>query len=74
METCYKVFRRDIIQSINLKSNRFGIEPEITAKVATPRLLAADGRYQVSSCCSRNSRDSDYLVVAPLGFVLATWV
>jgi glycosyltransferase involved in cell wall biosynthesis len=34
METCYKVFRREVIQSINLKSNRFGIEPEITAKVA----------------------------------------
>ncbi len=34
METCYKVFRREIIQSIRLQSNRFGIEPEITAKVA----------------------------------------
>jgi len=34
METCYKVFRRDVIQSIKLKSNRFGIEPEITAKLA----------------------------------------
>jgi len=34
METCYKVFRREVIQSINLRSDRFGIEPEITAKVA----------------------------------------
>jgi len=34
METCYKVFRREVIQSIRLESNRFGIEPEITAKVA----------------------------------------
>jgi glycosyltransferase involved in cell wall biosynthesis len=34
METCYKVFRREVIQSINLRSNRFGIEPEITAKIA----------------------------------------
>ena len=34
METCYKVFRREVIQSIPLNSNRFGIEPEITAKVA----------------------------------------
>jgi glycosyltransferase involved in cell wall biosynthesis len=34
METCYKVFRREVIQSIKLQSNRFGIEPEITAKVA----------------------------------------
>jgi glycosyltransferase involved in cell wall biosynthesis len=34
METCYKVFRREVIQSIRLNSNRFGFEPEITAKVA----------------------------------------
>ena len=34
METCYKVFRREVIQSIPLNSNRFGFEPEITAKVA----------------------------------------
>ena len=34
METCYKVFRREVIQSIRLKSDRFGIEPEITAKLA----------------------------------------
>jgi len=34
METCYKLFRTDIIQNINLKENRFGFEPEITAKVS----------------------------------------
>ncbi len=34
METCYKVFRREVIQSNPLRSDRFGIEPEITAKVA----------------------------------------
>jgi glycosyltransferase involved in cell wall biosynthesis len=34
METCYKVFRREVLQGIQLKSNRFGFEPEITAKVA----------------------------------------
>jgi glycosyltransferase involved in cell wall biosynthesis len=34
METCYKVFRREIIQSITIEENRFGFEPEITAKVA----------------------------------------
>jgi glycosyltransferase involved in cell wall biosynthesis len=34
METCYKVFRREVIQSIKLNSNRFGFEPEVTAKVA----------------------------------------
>ena len=34
METCYKVFRREVLQGIQIKSNRFGFEPEITAKVA----------------------------------------
>jgi glycosyltransferase involved in cell wall biosynthesis len=34
METCYKLFRRDIIQSLSLKERRFGFEPEVTAKVA----------------------------------------
>ena len=34
METCYKVFRREVIQSIPIEENRFGFEPEITAKVA----------------------------------------
>ena len=37
METCYKVFRREIIQSIAIEENRFGFEPEITAKVARLR-------------------------------------
>ena len=34
METCYKVFRRDLIQSIPLEEDRFGFEPEITVKLA----------------------------------------
>jgi glycosyltransferase involved in cell wall biosynthesis len=34
METCYKMFRRDIIQNLKLEENRFGFEPEVTAKVA----------------------------------------
>lgn len=34
METCYKVFRREIIQSILIEENRFGFEPEITAKIS----------------------------------------
>ncbi len=37
METCYKVFRRDIIQSLPLKQDRFGFEPEVTAKIARRR-------------------------------------
>ena len=38
METCYKVFKSQILRDINLKSNRFGFEPEFTAKVAKKRL------------------------------------
>ena len=34
METCYKVFRREVLQNIKLEENRFGFEPEITAKIA----------------------------------------
>src|SRR6266700_8154458 len=38
METCYKVFRRDVIQSIPLQEDRFGFEPEITVKIAKRKL------------------------------------
>jgi hypothetical protein len=34
METCYKVFKREVIQGIEIEENRFGFEPEITAKVS----------------------------------------
>ena len=34
METCYKLFRRETIQSLNLQEKRFGFEPEITARIA----------------------------------------
>jgi hypothetical protein len=34
METCYKVFRRDVLKQITIEENRFGFEPEITAKVS----------------------------------------
>jgi glycosyltransferase involved in cell wall biosynthesis len=44
METCYKVFRRDILRQIVIEENRFGFEPEITAKVARMKLVL----YEVS--------------------------
>lgn len=44
METCYKVFRREILQRIRVEENRFGFEPEITAKVAALRCRV----YEVS--------------------------
>lgn len=50
METCYKVFKREVIQSIEIEENRFGFEPEIVAKLADRRLriyemgISYDGR------------------------------
>jgi IS4 transposase len=51
MEVCYKAFRRELIQSLDLKEKRFGFEPEVTAKVARfPKLriyevgVSYDGR------------------------------
>jgi hypothetical protein len=38
METGFKVFRRDVIQSIKLEQNRFGFEPEVTVKIARMKL------------------------------------
>jgi glycosyltransferase involved in cell wall biosynthesis len=50
METCYKVFRRELIQSIPIEENRFGFEPEITVKVARRNLRI----YEVGiSYCGR---------------------
>ena len=38
METCYKIFRREVIQGIQIEENRFGFEPEVVAKIAAQRL------------------------------------
>lgn len=47
METCYKVFRADILKQVKLESKRFGFEPEVTAKVARlkPRFYEVGVRY-----------------------------
>ena len=39
--TCYKAFRREVIQQIRIEENRFGFEPEITAKVAEGKVGSA---------------------------------
>jgi glycosyltransferase involved in cell wall biosynthesis len=50
METCYKVFRREVIQSIRIEEDRFGFEPEITVKIARRHLRV----YEVGiSYCGR---------------------
>lgn len=46
METCYKIFKAEIIKNINLESNRFGFEPEVTAKIA--RLKIRVREYPIS--------------------------
>ena len=53
METCYKVFRRDVIQSVEIEQDRFGFEPEITAK------LSRRGYRIVERPISYNSRSYD---------------
>ena len=48
METCYKAFRREVLQSLPLRQDRFGFEPEVTAKIARRRFKVAEVpiRYQ----------------------------
>jgi len=53
METCYKMFRREVIQGIVVEENRFGFEPEITAKVARGRWRV----YEVGISYSGRSYD-----------------
>lgn len=48
METCYKMFKREIIQSIEIEENRFGFEPEIVAKLADRRLRIYETGIQYS--------------------------
>ena len=45
METCYKAFRREVLESFTLEEDRFGIEPEITAKVRGRSLAGLRGRH-----------------------------
>ena len=52
METCYKIFRREILQSIPIEEDRFGFEPEITVKIAKRRLRV----YKVGISGSRELR------------------
>ena len=56
METCYKAFRREVIQRIRIRENRFGFEPEITAKVAKAgvRIYERDGVRAFVCICKYN--------------------
>ena len=48
METCYKAFKTEIIKSVDLKEDRFGFEPEITAKLAQMRVRIYEGGISYS--------------------------
>jgi glycosyltransferase involved in cell wall biosynthesis len=65
METCYKVFRREVIKDMNLQSNRFGFEPEITAKIAKGRWRV----YEVPISYSGRSYDEGKKITWRDGFV-----
>ncbi len=53
MEVCYKVFRREVIQGIKLKSDRFGFEPEVTAKVARFQFPSQNGQRHAHAASTR---------------------
>lgn len=57
METCYKMFRTTVVQKITIEENRFGLEPEITAKIAT--LIKKDKLKMTEMSISYNPRKHD---------------
>ena len=57
METCYKAFRREVIQSINIRENRFGFEPEVTAKVAKMNLRIYEVGISTMVALRRRQKD-----------------
>lgn len=75
METCYKVFRTDLLKSIPIRSNRFGFEPEITMKCAKRRLRI----YEVPISYHGRSYEEGKKInwwdgVKALGVILKFWV
>jgi glycosyltransferase involved in cell wall biosynthesis len=74
METCYKVFRREVIQKITIEENRFGFEPEITAKVAALRLPSSTRSVSATTDAPtpRAKRSAGATASAPSGRSSAT--
>ena len=64
METCYKVFRKDVIQKIKIKEARFGVEPEIVAKIAHMRLRI----YEIGISYNGRTYDEGKKISAKDGF------
>ena len=68
METCYKLIKRDVVQSIDIQSNRFNVEPELTAKLLMKGLRI----YEVpASYVGRTSAEGKK--ISWLDFVSAVW-
>jgi glycosyltransferase involved in cell wall biosynthesis len=65
MESCYKVFRREVIEGIRLRSNRFGFEPEVTAKIAKKKWRV----YEVPISYSGRSYEEGKKITWRDGFV-----
>jgi glycosyltransferase involved in cell wall biosynthesis len=73
METCFKVFPRQIIQSITVEENRFGVEPEITAKIAAYRQNGATLRIHEVAVSYRGRTYSEGKKVGWTDGVRAMW-
>ena len=58
METCYKVFRTDLLKSIPIRSDRFGFEPEITMKSAKRKLRIYEVRSAITAAPTKRARRS----------------
>ena len=64
METCYKVFKREVLQGIKIEENRFGFEPEIVAKVARKKVRS----YEMGISYSGRTYDEGKKIGAKDGF------
>ena len=58
METCYKAFRREIIQGIDIEEDRFGFEPEVTAKIA--RSTVGSTRWGSATTVAPTTTEEEY--------------
>ena len=68
METCYKLIRRDVVQSIDIKSNRFNVEPELTAKL----LMKGVRIYEVPASYVGRTR-AEGKKISWVDFISAIW-
>lgn len=58
METCYKMFRADIIKNIKLQENRFGFEPEVTAKISRiPKIRFTKSGFLITAALTKKGKN-----------------